>query len=773
MPERNFQQSPSKFADQNVEHLDRPAEVVIIKRVRNYVIPGSAQSESEWETFRTDFNEFLNKVLTPNKSMDDKWWDPNKPLSYLDTAKDSSTGQVGGYLYRHWQVVASAPTKTGDKSQVTDITPGISNQDVFQVNASLNTEGRGQCQIILSNREGKYLFKKNPFRMNQPVFESNDMVFVNLPDMDGKLRRTFTGLITSVTPSTTATGDGLQTWLTLTCEDMMKPLTQTRTATRPSGWVLENRGNMFTGLANVFADMLPHDIAAFICTRAYADLFTSEDYYGIVADIRKSEGTTQQEQIDAVHADKKETDRRLALPRASQGLASSRWGFTQTEGQATLRVVEAAGGKAKPTSSVITLPKRIFGFRRVRHGEQEGDKLDPVVSALMPYSPFMEADPDDLSFVIEGTSQPAYQFSLGGPMAIYASEWKSGLSVITEITRNINYEFFADELGIVRFRPLNVSLPFDFTPDEPKRLTKNLSGTERVGSEYWLKDQYIKDESFPHTDNDIFTIAYAFGQYHVGAVVPETIKGAAIDVYKYLRLGARTAPKITKMGIIDDYMAAMYARAYLSRLNANARSGTITYIGDSSIQVGNPVYLEKNKQIYYLSAITHTYQVGTGYTMSLQLKYGRNPLGTSSGSLSTFALPDAEGNLVAPKSHFDGVTDPSIQDMLHRRDIKAVLLEMDKVDKGNSIIEKLQPGAKTEADYVRQNVDDLTFQGFVWEPMYTLQYEDLYEGIAVASMCKTNKEVQESVTTESGQAREVEVEAVEALDRLAEGVVLQ
>ena len=765
MPKRNLVQNPDKFNDQNVEHLERPAEVVIIKKLRNFIEPGSMpQSEirkdqnvgdkTEAAAFRKDFVEFIEgekKILTPNFILDNKWLDP------VD-----GTGNTP--LYRHWQITASTPKVLGDPSQVDSLTPGATNTDVYQITASLTTEGRGQCTVVLNSRQDKYVFTEHPLRNGKVLFESNDQIYVNLPGLDGELYRAFTGYITTVQLARSTAG-GLRTTITLTCDDMLKPLVETRTCIRPSGFIAENRGVTYTGLSPVFANKLPHEILSFIMSRAYADVYSHESFRPALEASRElGRAGDLDSQTEAALRENALFESTLSLPQPSAGIsvsADSR--FLATWSQSVAHVRPLAGGViGKTPGEPVTLPKRIFGFRRERHETQIGPGLNPVVQELEQYSPFSaeaQVDPDDLAFIIEGTSQPSYKLAFGADVSIFASEWKSALLVGQEIAKNINYEFFADELGIVHFRPINANLPYDFEADEPRRVTTALTWkTQRVGYEYWLKDQFTTDEAYVETDKDIFTIAYAFGAFQVDGLPEGAVKGVAVDVNRFLKLGARQAPAITKMNLLTDDAANNYARAYLARLNANAMTGRIKYIGDARVRVGNPVYVEKNNQVYYLSSLVHNYTVGQGYSMSMELKYGRVPISTAGFLGLPFGEEDAEGNSLVPKI-FQNITSTSMQNQLYRYDEQSVLASMEEKDTGNSFVGKLSQGARTEADYIRDNKLHLTFQGYLWEPLYTLKYEDLNEGLLIKRLCQTTSEAATADATNSGQARKIKQEA--------------
>lgn len=718
--------SPSPFPESNLAHLGRTAEVVIVKKLRAFTLPGLNETESESKTFQRNFFEFLggNGLLLPCKQLDLKWQNP-------DVA--SSFGVLGAALsfplYNHYFVSATAAKGTTDSVA----SPIKGNADVISARATVSTEGRGSCTVVLSSQQDKYIFKRNPFKAGQSLFEPNDMVFVNLPDMDGNLRRVFTGFVSGISVQKVL-GDTLKTTVVLECEDMLKQLTQSRTAVKPSLAPSMSDGKTLPGLENDFSGRLPHDIMSEVLALACADFYTVTGFYDKLFEIRDSSFFDEtQAQINEFQLLKSLTalpqppapsfDFNTLQPNPAPPISfEASKPFLATAGSATSIaasvtppiLIDPQSSKQQSTQ----IPAKVYGFRRARKdASQASTSIDKSVKS---FAPLQKADMDDLAFVISGTAQPAFQLAFSGSASLYFADFKSGLALCKQVADDLNYEFFANQNGVIIFRPLNVSLPANFINGaKPIPTAKLRTANGRVGSEYWLEDNLMGGRpSFIDSDVDIYTFAYVGADYQISLGGNQFFKGIAFDLPKFLKFGARTAPLITKLNLLNDDACAVYANAYLSRLNAAYSSAAIQYTGDSRLQAGNPCFVKSRNTIYYISSITHTFEAGQSYTVDLTLKYGRRPIAAGPG------LVLSARTLVS--------TDLGLANLTKSMDLSQVL---GRLNSG---------GATIMAEYISANQVDLTFQGFIWEPLMQLDFESLYASLSEQQAFNATKELVEN-----------------------------
>lgn len=731
MSQKDLLTTPQTFPEANQKHFSRSASVLILKRLKNFVDPGMSTS-SEYDTFRKEFAEFLRPgtVLMPLEDMNKAWPNPD----------DSSKA-----LYKHFAIVTSAEPTIAQSLGLDSSAPSQYNMDVMQITATESTEGRGTCTIVLNSREDKYLFQKNPLRLGQSIFESNDEVYVDMSDAteQGNLSRVFTGLITTITIDTIL-GDTLQTQITIQCEDRLKLLAQSRTCLKPSGNAKEARGAQISWVNPGFAAESTHRILSDILSRAYCDVFTAPGFRSDLIRARANQPASFEPSLFDINAPaindpqslstaaQREEDliqHTLPFPSstgptiANQNvIADPDYPFLVVVNDTKNRVTASGDGLAPNAfeNRSTSIPTKIYGLRRiiptnngrlVAQSEALGDllKLTPNTNI------------DDIAFVIDGTKQPAYALTEAGSLSVYFSDWKSGLAVCNEIAQNLNYEFYADFRGIVRFRPLNVSLPIDFKTGGLRATNQVAGAGGRVGSEYWLDPQFISAQSYTDTDNGIFTIARVLGDLPIGdAGKAQQWHGTAVDLMRYNKLGPRMAPIITKFNLITEQACQAYAWGYLSRLNGNAIMAQITYTGDSRLHAGNPCYVKHKNTIYYITSITHNFTAGQSYTTTLTLKYGRHPV----------AIVDTPPN----------ITDPVLSAFISNKTVDNYLTDLREQDGpldlivGESLSTTFSPTAPLTkstmgsiVDFIDNNREHLTFQGYLWEMLSPLSYEELYK----------------------------------------------
>lgn len=724
--------------EQNNTHLYRKAEVIIVKRLRNFLVPGLGETETEHEIFQRDYFEFLSgKALFQKATILDKKWSNPAVFKVVGTEP----------LYRHYYVTMTSGSGIlgGPPLLQIDNLNQTSNADVVSVSATISTENRGSCHIVLNGRLDKYIFDKNPFKKGESIFQANDQVFVSLPGLNDKSYSVFAGLI-STRATLTQLGDTLQTSVSIDCEDNLKLLSQSRTCVTPSCIPSLSGGKEPQGLTKNYTGRLPHDIITEVMSRAYCDLYTLPGFFEEITSIRsKAVGNKNLDQV--LRDEENYLTSILKLPQP--GL----YNLTSSEDNPFL-VVEAGNKAVNPelvgepivlSTTATTVPATITGYRRRRTDlHVPTTQVDKTGSA----GGVGTADPDDLAFIIEGTQQTPYKLAFSSPSSIYFGDWESGLGLCRTIADDLNFELFANHNGTIKFRPLNISLPADPAVGGRRPWTEQLFGKAQVGNEYWLKKELMQGTpTFVDTDNQIYTIAYVASDIQVGDLPTSPYVGVAIDMIKYMKLGPRTAPVVTKLGLQNQTACNTYAMAYLSRLNANASSAQITYTGDARLQAGNPCYVPHRGTIYYIASVTHDFVAGQSYTTTLDLKYGRRPLAKLGVKI---ALELVSGNTVIDtlqSATFPGVTDQSLIHLLSNNTLSVVLQRLEQQDtvSGSFVGFDVQAG-RSISQYIKDHKKELTFQGFVWEPLLPLDYESLYAGLVDQKQLDARKEVVRAFT---------------------------
>ena len=670
--------------NQTAIHLSRQAEVIFIKKMRNIPVAG-LDGDAESVEGLIKFDEFIhNSLMVENTALENRdGYITTGNVSVDHVGRGLPLGS-GVYALRnlYFQITAGASINT-------PIDPGsgislIPNQDVSIISVDSTTAGPSSASITIRNPQNKYVHKRHPMYIGRSVFESEDIVYVNLPGLDGQLYRTFTGFVTSVSVGSMTEGGTLQNFIVIECEDMMKRLRETRTNVKPGFIPAEARRNVSPYNIS-FAGKLAHEILAEVCAYAYCDFESIPEVYDQLADFRKDAvkdantaasnefalldqytklpiGTTANvsgplfAQTSANPAPLGLLPNTPAPPSASIAAISTAYrlagrqegastnAFFITTGTLTTQAVQnvqvnsqtAPGAAITPTTVTLStsIPKQVFGFKSASNSSSvQNDTLAQAVNQAVPVKGVVNQFPiDDLAFVLEGTSQPAYSitFSAFG-LDQFVSEWQSALEVARTIADTIGFELFTTPEGVLWFRPLNVFLPADVPPGTT---TEKVTGNQkpRVGTEYWLNHNFIKRESYTETDRDIFTVCITMGYWEwqsLNTGLENFRPGIVVDSLRFQKYGARYAPRQSRLELTDKSATEAWSRAYLNRINAKASRGHVEYMGDARLRAGNPCYIPHRNRIYYIESIHHEFVAGKTYTMSLGLVNGRSPVAVS------------------------------------------------------------------------------------------------------------------------------------------------
>lgn len=687
---------PSAAKQTQVTHLNRSAEVIFIKKVKRRADPGSSGEADLIEAERR-FAEFIRKgILKESELLEQRDLDP----------------ETDDPRFTYWQVSTSSVGAASKASGTNQLLP---NGDVASIQVNSVTKGVSTASIVLRNPEKKYLFKEHPLYAGKTIFDSDDLVYVNLPGLDGKLYRAFTGLITTVADNISTPGDSLNTMITIECVDMLKRLYESRTNVRPGFDAREANGSRVVAFDTSFANKLPHVILTSIFARAYCDFYSAPNFRSQLTQIRSR--TPQ----DAAREEEKLIQSYSELPVGDSVSGSGNLSslFITTEGELTEQ-----GGQT-PTAgvnNVLTttksvakeIPKQIFGFRQAR-------RAAGTAGAGSTVGLFPQFNPDDSAFIIEGTSQPAFQVSFASyGLDRWISDWQSSYNIVKRITDDLNFELNTTAEGVVRVRPLNIQLPADITNSETSA-TVSADQRPRVGSEYWLRESLMKSSLFRDTDDNVFTVAYVVGKYEIGSLntgIEFLRTGIAVDTPRLQRLGVRMAPQQSRLELTSLEACQAYARAYLNRLNSSAKTGSVEYVGDARLRSGNPCYIPFKNRIYYIESLTHSFTAGSTFTTSLSLSYGRDPIAIATEEKAqqlaeTMSSNFSLANDILNRYQFE----PTLKRLISSNIVDASTKMLSTVSTEAGRYDQYGPPPKGNGQ--------LVFQGLVWEDINIMTYEEL------------------------------------------------
>lgn len=729
---------PRSVKTQTDMHIARHAEVIFIKRSKRLAEPG-ALGEADYVEVKNKYLEHIKSgLMVQNSLLMESTPDPDSVLP----------------RYVFWQISTGV---AGAKSSLSGAQNLIANADVQRISVKNSINNISTATITIRNPQDKYVVKRNPLYIGQPVFESNDLVYVNLPGMDNKLYRAFTGLITTVTKNVEA-NDALNTYITIECTDMLKPLWESRTNVRPSFNTLEAQGAEVSMFNTSLANKLPHEVLAEVLTRTYCDWFSIAGAYAKFTAWRRAGKANREQSVKDEEAFYKKNS---TLPQGnnktspflgSSGTLPSIGGTVPTLGPVTTTNLTTSGNILK------NIPKKIYGFW------QDKRVVPPKYAPFSNYGILADSggttkwSPTDLAFVIEGIAQPVWEIAFANYSitTLNSSDWKSSYELVKKVADDLNYELNTTPEGIVVVRPMNNLLPADpyyakvistlpgvptLRADGIPKDTKDVPEPQRprVGYEYWLKKQFIKSEHYRDTDNGVFTISQVTGRYVLSNLnetgVNEFRIGRMVDSEKRKRLGCRMAPQQQRLNLTDQKACEAYATTYLLRMNAKAKTGTVVYTGDARITSGNPCYIPHNNRVYYIETVQHEFVAGSSYSMTLSLTYGRDPIAI---------LSDKATNMIKTIG-----SDLSLVDLIKNKySFDAVINEMEKSQKVDNQTVLRTTGSTQLARYKAHGPNgdgQLVFNGFVWEDLPTGSYSELItdylDSKSISNLCEAQQNV--------------------------------
>ena len=471
------------------------------------------------------------------------------------------------------------------------------NNSVISVSIDQTTESAWTGTITLDNSNNVYYLRNQQVSGRRPPFifqegdcviESNDEIDVYLTDWRSNLKEVFTGYVNSVTTS----DDGLQKRVILQCEDCTKKLSVSRTNLNPSLDPVESAGDVVTPFTLSYAIKTPDDQLRTMLGETFCTVLTDyvfiKNNLGFIDTLRNTKSAT--------------ADRQSALQTFKENIVNA-----------------------------IKSPK----YTSVVYDD------NGLIKSIMGYE-YTSAGLKRLKFIIEGINQPAWALEFtNGNFDIYISQWKGNDQVTTDIAERIFYEHFADENGVVHIRPTNLTLPKKLaTGTQTVSSISNASGQIVMQGNTALYNQTIENyiltsdkelyiRSFNETFNDrsLFTDMVVSGQFQAGGLTPDWLRRLITAPYKYKKMyGTRMAPQETKIGAMTQDALDVYGTARLARHNSEAWTASIVMEGNSRINAGRPIFIERWQSVYYVSAVNHSFTAGGDYTTTLTLDNRRRPI---------------------------------------------------------------------------------------------------------------------------------------------------
>lgn len=195
---------------------------------------------------------------------------------------------------------------------------------------------------------------------------------------------------------------------------------------------------------------------------------------------------------------------------------------------------------------------------------------------------------------------------------LFQSEQQSKLALAMSSRDQAGYEFFCDPCGDIVFKPPFYNL--NVMPNKPVS---------------WIQDFEVLDDSVTDSEAEVYTHITASGNAFGGVMdyglndEITTPRAGAFDFHLLRRYGWRKYdyqcewagnPRKLFFHLLD----------YLDKLNAKRQNGTVTIPLRPELRLGFPIWFPKYDSFFYVTGISHSYQVGGQATTTLTLSAKRS-----------------------------------------------------------------------------------------------------------------------------------------------------
>lgn len=217
-------------------------------------------------------------------------------------------------------------------------------------------------------------------------------------------------------------------------------------------------------------------------------------------------------------------------------------------------------------------------------------------------------------FLINGTSQPAYQMSFNNFSNIWNSNFSTVYQFINEIANRLQFNFYDDPYGTIRFEVIDMTLEHLHSNGSPFNLDFVLSYNET---------QDI---------NAYSSILPVHGAPLYASLGDSYEKVGLSAVYRDDRLtkkyGEKMMNPLNVINYTDKKALSKYAKNYLDLMNRKVeRNYSFTMIGNPEIFQGKCAYFPELLKLFYVESVSHNWTAGGTFTTTISGGYPREILG--------------------------------------------------------------------------------------------------------------------------------------------------
>lgn len=211
-------------------------------------------------------------------------------------------------------------------------------------------------------------------------------------------------------------------------------------------------------------------------------------------------------------------------------------------------------------------------------------------------------------FVINGTHQPAYQWTFQNWASLFNSDYSTAYQFIKGIADNMQFDFYDDPYGVIHFEVPDMTLLHLYKESDPNNLSQITSFTETQNTENIANIQ----------------LAEAKYSYNVDLSFINTVIKDYKSIQKY---GEKMMQPLSIVGITNINALRYAAKMRMAKYNRKAMSSIrISMNGQPTLQLGKYAYIKSLRKLFYVESYSHSYNAGGELTTSLNGTYTREIL---------------------------------------------------------------------------------------------------------------------------------------------------
>lgn len=509
---------------------------------------------------------------------------------------------------------------------------GLAN--VISFNTTFNVNGQSSAEIVLNNRDFLYNFKyfndKEKYNYHlKSYFDNNDIIIIRMQKrnneqtsllnsfkdrpveywkdayMDSEtdpFTTVFTGYINDINDSFSFT-NGQQT-VTLSCTGPSKKLTWTRIvksqalATKDSYSALlpiSAYANPQTIGENGKTDISNEEVVKNLIVRVYSGILNvpsiKQAYDKFVDAFDKYNSLKTDLELKQLRAQKLSLEQQKASQKEIANLQK------QIDDRVSVLKKIATDQRVEYEKNIKTYFKQFI--------KENDNEFQIKKHTFLPLDKFGECPS---LFVVNGTHQPAYQWSFQNFSSLFVSDYSTAYQFIKSIADDLQFNFYDDPCGTIHFEIPDMTLMHLHKQQDPNNLTQLLSFSETQNTE------------------NIANVQVAEAKYFYD--MPISFINTVIKDYRSIqKYGEKMMQPFNMTGLTNITAIKYAAKMRMAKYNRKAMSNIrVNMQGEPNLQLGKYAYIKSLRKLFYVESYSHSYNAGGDLTTSLNGTYTREIL---------------------------------------------------------------------------------------------------------------------------------------------------